>query len=521
MPTVNRNGQTLYQPDKPFGDVRAVSVNGRIFADAADGTDMGAKINAAITSQAGKPNTYIETAPNMVYVYTTPIVYPSRQVVDLECHGSTLRYTGTDLEGIKVLSRNGGPNTSGGFHHCRLEFATPSSHIRWESSTFFHWDRVTISFESGLSNGVDMVNVNSAAFGGGGGYFEENLVDLVHINAAPSPGSCAITMRHDPSLLNGGSFFYDRYILDADSIAGTSLICTQTSHAAGSKELRTDGSIFLIHLNGGGSAFNIAANTSVVRGTVVLAGECNTGPCNAVTVHSTGTFHNDGTNYATGWPANDFQDGAFQDQIIFGNGLDGSMTDAFPFGGTKFRASESYNANREELGVAKLDGNYNMFLLANHEGTCSEITNNAGSLAGFFRIQQRETHFGFPVEQDNKTSSYPRYNLMDATPVCHGLLFGKGFHDQSAPAQYPSNTFGTPDITAHALTVISNTPATGKTAHEFGVKDKPGGSAIVEYTLNQSLYEDDNKGHAGTAFTGDCAPAATIHVVNGRIVGCN
>ncbi|SEB40546.1 hypothetical protein SAMN05443244_0316 [Terriglobus roseus] len=502
-----------------------------MYADSFDGADICAKIANAFASVAGTASAPAASArvvlsPNQSYTCSNPLVVPNGYSApyiyapELDGMNSTITYTGSDPEGVKVLARNGGPNGSGEIVHLALNMATAGSSIRWESSTFFTWMDVQLRF-NGSTRGLDMVNVNAPAFGGGG-YFERNRIYLTDIGGTAD--TVAVTRRQDPSLAGGGSFFYNDYNFRHVSDEGFTIFNQEATSTA--FPVFDNASLYKIGVNGCGTIFNLADSTIMSRGNVILTGEnSGCGVSYAVFMHGQNSlFDETGQQSVTGFGYG-FDTGAKESQVQWNGGLVNGLADALP-NAILFQAEETNNSTNQSLGWVALGGSYNKVLLPNNEGGCSDLLNNVRA-APYFRFQQRKTSFGYPVIETNPNDTAALLtNVMDFTPICKGMMFGAGYHDDNTPAMYPA---GNPDIATHSLTLVPYTAASANVVHEDGWVDAGSGN-LIHYIrgFDEAETHLDVSGAVtatGTKLTGSCTyspgAAVTFHVVNGAITSCN
>ena len=515
---------------------------GVLHADTFPGADIVARTMAAYKSVAGAagkptPNALVLLAPGNRYIVSTKyihpnaVTYPYITAPDLDCQGSEIHFQGVrDLEAFVVLARNGGNTGSGAIRNCRLTFGDPGAHIRWEGSTFFKWLNDSVNF-TGPSRGIDMVNVNSPVFGSAttGTYFEENVLNFVQISPGSGVGSCALTMRQDPTLANNGSFFYNflyGWHLDGDGSQGNTGggICMETSPSRSVPGINAFGNDVEIHLNGGLPVFQLGNNTFFTRAHVSLTGEVNAGNAFAAMVHGPNSLFiaRAGDMSATGGWNYSFQDGAHADQIQWLNAEVNIGGDAFPEPGFTVPGFEVNGSNRHLLGYLLSNSTHTLALLPANSGYC----NDYGPESTWFRMQTSHAGPGQTILENNLPGA-PRTNVMDVTAnTCKGVLFGRGYHDQTKDAMFPS--FAT-DAAFHSMAVVPYAPRSTGIVHEDAWFDLGNGTLkhyIRGFDEVESHYKADGSGEVtGTKLTGTCTYAAgaavTFHIVNGLIVSCN
>lgn len=166
------------------GALTPQSVNGVISADQLAGIDIGAKVNTAFTSCAG-PNKSckITLPPGQSYLFSTRIIVPGdataiNSVMQLDCQGSTLTWTGTG-DAIQVLTENVN-NPSGYIANCIIVNGTSNTvstnAIHQFSRNAFEYRTVAIQgFSNAGSSGIFLDNVAETW----GGYNERTVFDHV------------------------------------------------------------------------------------------------------------------------------------------------------------------------------------------------------------------------------------------------------------------------------------------------------------------------------------------------------
>ena len=499
------------------------------------GDDVHALINAAFAAQAGTSSNHtaaaaVQIAPG-IYTATSRLIFPTSYTAPfitaptLECNGATIVYSGPDPVAVELLARNA--TDSGTINNCNWIFVTPGSHPLMHSATHFHWKGGSMDFRPGVVNpGLDMVNDNSAAFGGAG-YFEDDLFTFRQVSVSSTAGSCGITWRIDPTLAaGGGSFFYDFWEgIHADIFPNTALFCTQVPDQSGAvKRVLAFGGNYQIHVNGGGSVFYVQDASGITRGTLELTGECNNGPCYDVWTVNGGGFEAFGRSLATGWFHHFTGNSASGNGNINIKGTDQSPSDIFPYQSSPFRSDEPGSVDPAVQGISYVNGSFNLIALPNYASGCSE-TLPVGRLAPFWRIGHRNVSTQQWVETNNGS---PFLLNIDVTANCHGVIFGSDPHDGSGNTAWPTAQHGNPDASAHNFRVFSpnNTGTNGTDPAEWGVFADASGTHEMVYngnftTENLSL----GTGQKG-AFTGDISipttPTATVlHFINGRVWGVN
>ncbi len=175
-------------------------------ADAFPGNSIEQKIANAFASQAGKQgspsvSTLVNLAPNRIYSYAFPIEIPNETAPPyitrpvLDCNGSTLVYTGTDVAPAVLVhgeNANNSANGSGELRNCTIARPNAGGPVVL-NKTRLGWHMTNVT----LQGGQDSYAVHLTTTDGGPGYVEQSLLDNVAF-VAPARDGIRVECDHSP-----------------------------------------------------------------------------------------------------------------------------------------------------------------------------------------------------------------------------------------------------------------------------------------------------------------------------------
>ena len=162
------------------------TIGGIKIADQFPGSDIGAKVNAAIASCGGTASCYVQLTANTSYALSTQIVVPDFKAVWLDCANSTI-VSSVATEAVHVGFMNEDSQT-GGIINCAIirasdNAAANASGVIQDSRIWFTYDNLKIAgFHNANSVGIRWQNTGTAQWDGSGnvnGYNERNHLNRV------------------------------------------------------------------------------------------------------------------------------------------------------------------------------------------------------------------------------------------------------------------------------------------------------------------------------------------------------
>jgi hypothetical protein len=346
-----------------------VSVNGVISADQMSGADIGTKITAAFASCAA-PNgsCKVTIPPGQIYSFSHTITIPgdvtaTNSVMQLDCQGSTLTWTGTG-DAIQVLSANVG-NPSGYIANCTIMNGTSNTAstnaIHQFSRNAFEYRTVAIQgFGNANSSGIFLDNVAETW----GGYNERTLFDHV-------------TVFHNKKGIrlfsDGGTNSFARQVMRGVFCNATDgQICLSIEGNGGFQSANAYNGFFDLrgNLEGTATGSGAARGVSVTNGGDIATGVINLGfegpsTTNLYYIDSSTSFIG-GEGTVDGGPAGFFNGGTSDSFNVPNMSAGGAVLQSVPFANSDAQALNAKLAlggNTLRFGIPNVGPNYAYYQL--------------------------------------------------------------------------------------------------------------------------------------------------------------